>query len=300
MKLQYYKGNNFGDALNPFIFNKFLPGYFDDDDSEIFYGIGTILGFGNRTASKKIVFSSGYAFGNDLTYGTAPIIDNTYDILCVRGPLTAEILKIDKGLAITDGAALLKYFNFNPVEKKHKISYMPHFGSEKYFDWKMLCEGIGFNYISPSEDILKVINEIQASELLISEAMHGAIVADTLRTPWIPFKAYNDINEFKWMDWSKSLNINFKTNYAPSVYSASFYTEIIKNKTKMPHVISSVGGRILNAYQNFSKIKDVIKALESAKNKEQFLSNESLLNNKCEQLIEALELFKKKYPKISK
>ena len=46
MKLIYYQKNkNFGDALNPYIFNKLIPNFFDEDPSSIFLGIGSILQF---------------------------------------------------------------------------------------------------------------------------------------------------------------------------------------------------------------------------------------------------------------
>lgn len=45
MKLIYYKENsNFGDALNPLIFQKLLPDFFNDDSDIAFIGIGSLLG----------------------------------------------------------------------------------------------------------------------------------------------------------------------------------------------------------------------------------------------------------------
>jgi succinoglycan biosynthesis protein ExoV len=44
MLLTYHKGQNFGDALNPVIWNHFLPNFFDDDNNHLFLGFGTILG----------------------------------------------------------------------------------------------------------------------------------------------------------------------------------------------------------------------------------------------------------------
>ncbi len=46
MKLIYYKGKitNFGDELNPYIFNQLLPNMFDGKDDIRFYGIGSMIG----------------------------------------------------------------------------------------------------------------------------------------------------------------------------------------------------------------------------------------------------------------
>ena len=197
MKLIYYQKNkNFGDALNPYIFNKLIPNFFDEDPSSIFLGIGSILQFNFSEARKKAVFSTGFA------YGEVPKIDSSYDIFCVRGPLTAERIGIDPKLAITDGAALLRNFEFPEKKKKYKVSFMPHHQSDYYYDWKGVCDRVGFNYINPISPFLDIIDTIKSSDIIIAEAMHAAIVADTFRVPWIPVKMYPIINEFKWKDWT--------------------------------------------------------------------------------------------------
>jgi succinoglycan biosynthesis protein ExoV len=62
----------------------------------------------------------------------------------------------------------------------------------------------------------RVLVEIQQTEILLAEAMHGAIVADALRVPWIPVRMYSQFMEFKWRDWTQSIQVPFKlTNVAP-------------------------------------------------------------------------------------
>ena len=65
MKLVHWIGKhnkrNFGDELNPWLWSRVLPGFFDDDDAELFLGIGSILFDSWPASSRKIVVGSGFA-----------------------------------------------------------------------------------------------------------------------------------------------------------------------------------------------------------------------------------------------
>ncbi len=76
--------------------------------------------------------------------------------------------------------------------------------------WQSLCADCGLNYIDPGNSIEHILDEIAATEILLTEAMHGAIVADALRVPWVPIKANSKILEFKWNDWLDGLNIVYE------------------------------------------------------------------------------------------
>ena len=48
--------------------------------------------------------------------------------------------------------------------------------------------------------------------------MHGAIVADAYRIPWVPIKSYHSFNNFKWNDWALSNKLEIKINKIPRFY----------------------------------------------------------------------------------
>ncbi|WBL26388.1 polysaccharide pyruvyl transferase family protein [Zunongwangia sp. HGR-M22] len=294
MKLIYYQKNkNFGDALNPYIFNKLIPNFFDEDPTSIFLGIGSILQFNFPKAQKKAVFSTGFA------YGEVPKIDSTYDVFCVRGPITAKKIGVDPKLAITDGAALLRDFDFPIKQKKFKVSFMPHHQSDCYYDWKKICDRVGFNYINPLSPFLEVIDAIQSSQVIIAEAMHAAIVADTLRVPWIPLKMYPSINELKWNDWTSSLDMQYEANYIKAPYNLQTTSEKIATRFNIDNGVLLKGlSKAHFKYNELLKRDRFIGKFQKLAYAPQFLSNEKILDNKVEQLQEKVELFKSKYCSI--
>lgn len=297
MKLIYYqRNNNFGDALNPMIFQKLLPGFFDDDETTAFLGIGSIIHFKAPQAKHTVVFSSGYA------YGKIPEIDESYNVICVRGPLTADKLGLDKRLAVTDGAALLKTFDWKVKKKKYACSFMPHHESINFFNWKKVCEEVGYNYIDPLEDTQKVISQILESEIIVTEAMHGAIVADTLRVPWIPVKFYPTISEFKWQDWTASLNMTYNPNILQPLYNRDTIERKVftKLKDKAPQFVMKSAADIYKSLQDTFFNKSTIDKFSQLRYVKPFLSKEQLLDDKVEQLLKKTHDVKAEYAKTFK
>lgn len=295
MRLNYFKRvNNFGDALNPLIFNKLLPGFFDDDPSTDFFGIGSIIGKTMDKCSRKIIFSSGFA------YGSLPTLDSSYEVLCVRGPLTAKALKLDEALAITDGAALLRGFRFDTPKKEYDISFMPHFESELKYPWKDVAAEAGVNYVSPLADPLFVIKQILKSKVVIAEAMHFAIVADTLRVPWIAVKAYPGINAFKWHDWAQSLRMSYDPVSLPSLFQEASLSQKLKQKTqnKLPSFLYKAMAQSYTGFQRHYLLARAVRTFEKIAKMRPQLSSESILAERADRLIERLEYVKKKYQRV--
>ncbi|MCF7849219.1 MAG: polysaccharide pyruvyl transferase family protein [Kiritimatiellales bacterium] len=217
MKLYYCDIPNFGDALNVWLWPRLLPGAFDDaSESPLFVGIGTLLDKAVLPKKrKKIVFSAGAGYGRRPRH-----IDDTYTIYCVRGPLTAKSLGLSPEKAITDGAVLCTQFYRPPSdEKRHQVSFVPHWSTLRNWDWPAMCRDIGFHYIDPGCGVEPFLDQVAASELVVAEAMHGAIAADLLRVPWIPLKSYPRTLAFKWRDWCQSLELEYNPCRLPCLYS---------------------------------------------------------------------------------
>ena len=228
MQTYYYKDSvgNFGDDLNGWLWNRLLPDFFDDDSRTRLSVIGTIINDVMPKADKWFVFTSGVGYGH-LPEGFG---DSSWEILSVRGPLSAKVLGLGKDKYITDGAALLNTLpEFKPLSDSERegVIFIPHHHAIPVGNWENVCRLAGVEYVSPQWDSVDVINKIRKSKLVIADAMHAAIIADAMRVPWVPAISSPQINTFKWLDWALTID----TPYLPINIGPSYFHESIKSQT---------------------------------------------------------------------
>ena len=203
MKLHYFAdAPNFGDALNPWLWPQLLGPRLDGDTARLFLGIGTILK-ANVPAAQTY-----YVLGAGAGYGDAPRLDARWKIYAVRGPRTAAALGLPPELAATDGAALLRTVPLPDPEQDPAIGFMPHFRAMPNVPWRWLCQRLGLRYLDPLAPVPATLAAIRGCSCLITEAMHGAIVADACRVPWVPVVTGSHVLDFKWRDWMESLELD--------------------------------------------------------------------------------------------
>jgi succinoglycan biosynthesis protein ExoV len=203
---------NFGDELNPWLWSRLAPEVCDERASALFVGIGTILGHRIPAEPLKMVFGAGCG------YTRPPVIDGRWKFFAVRGPLTAARLGLDPSTAVTDSAVLVRSTHLPAPKKRYAVSFMPHHKSLAHADWAALCARASLHFLDPRHPVERVLDEILASDLLLAEAMHGAVVADALRVPWIPVRMYSQVLEFKWRDWTQSIGLPFRFADVPPVF----------------------------------------------------------------------------------
>lgn len=213
MRLYHYEHRNFGDAMNRWLWDRLIPGVLDEDDSALFIGIGTLLNSAVPDAPHKVVFGSGVGYRRPL------VVDRSWTFYCVRGPDSARALGLAPETAVTDAAALIRVISLPPEEPSHEASYIPHWLSDEYWSWRDVCREAGVHYIDPLDDVEQVVRQIRRSKVVYAEAMHGAILADALRVPWVAVKAYRHILRFKWVDWCSSLGMDYRPARLLPLYS---------------------------------------------------------------------------------
>ena len=228
MKLFYYRApsGNFGDDLNGWLWEELAPGRWNDDADTLFCGIGTIIGNAMPPASKIRIFSSG------LGYRPVPsdFTSARWDVVALRGPLTAQVLG-RPDLAIADGALLLSTLDrLKPAldAARGDVILIPHYEAMEEGDWGIACAAAGVGLVDPRQCAHRVIDRIRHARLVIADSMHAAIIADTLRVPWVPVSTSGRINSFKWLDWTMSLNLPYLPTVLPIGNLASVYQDRVR------------------------------------------------------------------------
>jgi len=211
LPIRYWnRTRNIGDLLNPYIVEAVSgrrPYYCIDENTEHVLGIGSILFMATQSSH---VWGSG-------------ILDPTLDhsliavskIHAVRGRLTQKILRDKYGLSkevpLGDPAVfadelpeLAQYGLEVPI--KRKIGLVPHFAMEKSDYIAYLAEELDADILSPRTDNLSFVKEIMASEIIISQSLHGLIFAEVFSKPsvWLAHTS-DDIWTFKFHDWFSNI-----------------------------------------------------------------------------------------------
>lgn len=201
--LYFCDTGNFGDDLNRWLWERLAPELLEERTDRLFLGIGTILGPAIPRRPQKFVLGSGWSGGKK------PAIDDRWTIRGVRGPLTARGLGLPPEQVISDPALLVRSRFAAEPNTEGPVGFMPHHRSTGAVDWEGLCREHGLRFVDPASSVETVLEGITGCRTLLAEAMHGAIIADAFRVPWIPVRLYAHINEFKWRDWCGSIGLPY-------------------------------------------------------------------------------------------
>lgn len=304
MKLIYFRDlhhGNFGDDFNAWMWPKLLDNFFDENEDIIFVGIGSIIGkkrpdhLDYEPGQKKVVFGSGYVAG----YHDKPdLLDGSWDVFFVRGPRTARAFGLNENLAIGDSAILLRsLIDCSGPSATGPIGYVPHWESMERGNWENVCEKAGLKLIDPRGTVDEVLKQLKACRLVVTEAMHGAIVSDALRIPWIAVEPHEKKHKEKWFDWAEALKITLYCYYLPPSTINEFRTKIRHKKVLHLFVYAlckSPLAFLLNKYltaRAAKKIKEISQLPTS-------LSSDEAISAATHAMLEKLTQLKSTYGKV--
>jgi len=190
---------NFGDDINPAFFT-LLTGRAvrlrTDRTKSHFLGMGSIL---EKATAESVVLGSGL-----LRKPVGPAV-TTARVIAVRGRLTRDYLGAGEDVLLGDPMVLLDQVYRPPAGKSYALGVVPHVSQVSVFR-KMAPPGL--KVIDPADTPWKVIEAIASCERIMSQSLHGLIVADALRVPnlWIVPSASMAGGEFKFEDYFSTLD----------------------------------------------------------------------------------------------
>ena len=198
---------NFGDDLNKVVWKSVFSESAMSASDVVLAGIGSILDEG-IFSKVAIEGKQGFVLGTGAGLGPLPKNLDKWEILSVRGPLTAQLLSRPE-LAVTDGAILLAAVPdlVRQQPRRDAVLFIPHFETVEHCDWAAISAEAGLEFVDPQWPVGRVLDAYSRAKLVLAEAMHGVIVADTLRIPWIPLLISPKASIFKWKDWTNSMEL---------------------------------------------------------------------------------------------
>lgn len=168
--------NNFGDVLTGPLLKHYGVPFIHTNNHEM--GNMFVIGSIARLAKRATVLGSGII---RKTEQLDP--NNTYYF--VRGPLTRQRV-LDCGgecPEIYGDAALLLPRFCPPVEKKHKIGFVPHYENQDISTMNM-ARAEGWHFIDVvNNNPLRVAKEISSCDKIVATSLHGIIAAHAYGIP---------------------------------------------------------------------------------------------------------------------
>ena len=217
MHIVYYRDpvGNFGDDLNELIWPRLIPEMDSAPNDLVLVGIGSLLDADRfrdvETGGKRV-----FVLGSGAAYGRLPDGHRDWTYLAVRGPLTGRLIGRPEAV-VTDSAALLATLpDLAPsAARRDAILFMPHHRTLINSHWRKAAGLAGLEFVDPGWRPERILEAYGRAKLVVTEAMHGAIVADTLRIPWVPVIISPEVSVFKWRDWLGSLGMPYRPTQLP-------------------------------------------------------------------------------------
>jgi succinoglycan biosynthesis protein ExoV len=220
MKIYAYQSphGNLGDDLNLWLWPRVLRADFLKRQA-VFMGIGSVIHANHLKTLPPhlplIIFGAGCRSASD----PFESLEIKPQISMVRGPLSAKALHIHPDYAGLDAAYALQfteeYKSLLSLPKRRELTLIPYFRSGPLVHYGFIKKTKGWNLLRSDRygSIPNALRTIAESKFILTESLHGAILADSLRVPWMRLWYYleraqdKETGEFKWADWQQSLKI---------------------------------------------------------------------------------------------
>lgn len=198
--LYWPQGRNFGDALNPLLYEAITgrrPAYSNTDHKIL--AIGSVL---YMACSHDIVWGAGL-----LAPEITPFYNPSIQFRAVRGPLTCEVLakkgfELPTDLPLGCPAWLLPHYVQPAGKIEHEVGFIPHYVD--YGQVRTLPSSVKLLWTATPP--LELVGQITSCRVIVSSCLHGIIVAEAYGIPavWVELGDYLVGKGFKFRDYYQS------------------------------------------------------------------------------------------------
>jgi pyruvyltransferase len=245
---------NFGDAVNP-RFWKELTGNNNIESNKNkphYITTGSIMCL---VQTNSIILGTGFMYKDgDLGGGDWGATNNKKNVnpsnvISVRGPLSRkQLLKLNVECPENYGDPLILmpciYNKRSNVTLKFIIGIIPHYVDKNNENYKLLRKNlqnkgyiVKFIDIEIGDNYEKIIDEINCCTYIISSSLHGIIMGIIYKKQTIFVEFSNSVNGngFKFQDFFKSIDINYKNQ---NIYDVNLLDNIINVDYKILQEVS--------------------------------------------------------------
>ncbi len=167
---------------------------------------------------------------------------------------------------VSSDSALLLPLVYNPkdIPKVHEVCIVLHFSENEV----TLPAVEGMKNISVTDSPEGFVNQILECEAVLSSSLHGLIIAHSYGIPAVALKLSENVEDFKFGDYYRSLGIYMKSyrKTESQVFRSNSVEEIkefvAKSPQPKPEVIREMQTRLLQTFP----LKRVVNPMESSLN----------------------------------
>jgi len=209
-KLWCFSLRNFGDALTPYILNRYGVPFelVDRFEAANLLGIGSNLDRVRPDNAPLVVWSAGFMYPKDRPVRYGPDVR----FLGVRGHRTEAMIAPSRqaDLVIGDGGLLVgRLFAHERTAKQFDIGIIPHMSDVRAATGLGLNQWAGAKVIDVLAPLEQVLQDIASCRRIASSSLHGLVTADAFGIPscYAVFSSGRDVEGagFKYGDYASAL-----------------------------------------------------------------------------------------------
>lgn len=234
----WYRSNNWGDALNPYLLHRLSKrkAVHEQDVPRginkhfVYAVVGSILQ--NIRSNNVIVWGAGFVEGNRRMHM------KPRQVCAVRGPLSRGVL-LKQGIdcpEVYGDPALLMPLLYEPPRPntRFRLGIIPHYVDQGEPWLRKISQRDDISIINVKSDITAFIDSVAECDAIASSSLHGLIVADAYAIPNIWIKLSDSVSGygFKFRDYFASVNRGKSTRRCIQVRDDTQIDEVVEQATQ--------------------------------------------------------------------